>query len=216
MKHYVYKLKETKTDEFYYGVRTCECNPTDDNYFGSMKSWKPNIDNLKKEIISEFNSREEASKYESKLIEENIKHPLNRNYHTGAGLAFYGKEHSENTKEKIKESLVGKHKGESNPFYGKQHTESSREKIRLAQLGVKHKEETKKKMSESAKEIDRTNYNFKSFQKRKKIMFSETGEIFISIYQAGKSLGVSRSYIRKHIGTKFRLLNEAKNTIRPH
>ena len=213
MKHYVYKLKETKTNEFYYGVRSCDCHPDKDNYLGSMISWKPNKDNLKKEIVSMFANREDAVEYESRLLKHHISNPLNRNYHTGAGMAYYGKKHTEEEKKKIRNTLLKRYMNKPHKTKGRKLTEEHIRKISISQIGTTHTEKTKKQMSESAKEIDRTNYNFKSFQKRKKIMFSETGEIFISIYQAGKSLGVSRSYIRKHIGTKFRLLNEAKNTI---
>jgi len=39
--HYVYKLKHKDTGEFYYGSRTCECNPELNDYMGSMTTWKP-------------------------------------------------------------------------------------------------------------------------------------------------------------------------------
>lgn len=81
MKHYVYKLEDKKSGEFYYGSRTCHCDIEDDDYMGSPVIWKPNKENLQKVILnSSFENRESALLYEKKLVEENIKHPLNRNY----------------------------------------------------------------------------------------------------------------------------------------
>jgi|TARA_B100002003_G_C14079855_1_gene519501 hypothetical protein len=211
MKHYVYKLTETKTNEFYYGVRTCKCDPKDDNYLGSMTSWKPTKSNLSKELVGEFDNRDDANDYEKELITQFISNPLNRNYHTGAGLSFYGKTHSKENIEKLRNSMADRHKGKDNPFYGRKHTEKTIEKIRAFRLGNNHTEETKEKMSKSAKSVDRKGYRFKKFQQRKKVMFLESGEIYISIYQASKKLGVSRSYVRNHLNTKFRLLSEEEN-----
>jgi hypothetical protein len=81
MKHYVYKIEDKKTGEFYFGSRTCKCNIDEDRYMGSPVIWKPNKENLYKVILkSDFESREDALLYEKELVEKNIKHPLNRNY----------------------------------------------------------------------------------------------------------------------------------------
>ena len=47
----------------------------------------------------------------------------------GEGNPFYGKHHTEETKEKISKSRKGKRAGEQHPFYGKHHTEETKEKI---------------------------------------------------------------------------------------
>jgi hypothetical protein len=81
MKHYVYKLEDKKTGEFYYGSRTCKCKIEEDNYMGSMKTWKPNKTELVKTIIKDdFKSRNHATIYEKEIILENYENPLNRNY----------------------------------------------------------------------------------------------------------------------------------------
>ena len=81
MKHYVYKIEDVITREFYFGSRTCKCEIEKDTYMGSPVVWKPNKQNLSKVIIkSNFKNREDALLYEKKLVEQNIKHPLNRNY----------------------------------------------------------------------------------------------------------------------------------------
>lgn len=74
--HYVYKLEHPTTKEFYFGSRTCEDKPDDDNYMGSMIRWKPNKSKLIKTIIkSGFENRIIATQYEADLITEHIKNP---------------------------------------------------------------------------------------------------------------------------------------------
>ena len=48
----------------------------------------------------------------------------------GEGNHFYGKTHSEETKEKLKNDPRLSHPGDRNPFYGKTHSEETRELIR--------------------------------------------------------------------------------------
>lgn len=53
---------------------------------------------------------------------------------------------SEENKLKIKLRMVGKNIGKENPFFGKHHSEETRNKIRQARLGKHHSEETKIKL----------------------------------------------------------------------
>ena len=202
MKHYVYKITEKTTNEFYYGIRSCKCEPIEDSYMGSMVSWKPNKNNLIKEILSEFNDREDASEFEKLIISENIKNPLNRNYHTGSGMSFYGKLHTDDVKEKIATTLNGRHVGSDNPFYGRKHKPETIKKIKEASTGRTHSEESKNKMSKIALELDRSEYNLN----RKKVLHIETGIVYNSIYMAAKELGMCRTTIRKYMNDKFKLL----------
>ena len=81
---------------------------------------------------------------------------------TGDKNPFYGREHSEETKQLISEKLTGVFVGEKNPFYGCSHTPETRErmrnaalnrppsyyeKIREANTGKKATQETKEKLS---------------------------------------------------------------------
>lgn len=81
MKHYVYRIEDKNTGEFYYGSRTFDGNIKNDTYMGSMVTWNPNKDDLIKIIINDdFSTRKDANEYEIKLITENIDNKLNRNY----------------------------------------------------------------------------------------------------------------------------------------
>jgi hypothetical protein len=82
MKHYVYKIVDVKTGEFYFGSRTHE-TPHADKYMGSYKVWKPeDVNRLLKEIIhDDFETRNDAVEFESYLISNHIDDPLNRNYY---------------------------------------------------------------------------------------------------------------------------------------
>lgn len=106
MKHYVYRLHDPITKEYYIGSRSCECKIEDDDYMGSMQTWKPtDSSKLVKTILkSNFRKRETAIRYESKIIKENINNPLNRNYNIPTeGWHTLGKKHTEETRSKIKQ-----------------------------------------------------------------------------------------------------------------
>ena len=132
-RHYIYRIEEKITGEFYWGVRTCKCNPKEDKYMGSMKAWKPNKNNLIKTEIIEYPTREIANKFEILIITEKINNKLNRNYNipphkfNTEGIKFSdehnkklskalkgripwnkGKKMSDKTKQKISDSKKGK------------------------------------------------------------------------------------------------------------
>lgn len=132
MNHYVYKLTDKNTNEFYIGSRSCECTPIDDVYMGSMKSWNPMKENLVKEILKiNFNSRESAINFESKIISDNIDNPLNRNYHIPTnGFHTHGMLWDIESKKKLSDIRI-KNKlavGENNPMYGKTHSSETLKK----------------------------------------------------------------------------------------
>ena len=204
-KHYVYRLTDKVTNEYYYGVRTCYCPIEEDTYMGSMKVWKPNYDNLIKEIVCEFDNRKDATNFEAELIIKNMKNPLNRNYgwHIWGEMGFYGKKHDDETKQKISKAMNKYDRsGENNPFYGKKHTPETLKKMTNSLTGHTHSDKTKKKMSESASKIDRSEYKLK----RKKVLHLESGRVYQSIYMAAKELGMSRTTVRKYMDDKFKLV----------
>jgi hypothetical protein len=161
MYHYTYKFTQPETGLYYIGVRTSECKPKEDSYTGSMCHWKlskEEKDNLIKEILFEYSSRDEAEFDESRLIEMYIKDPLNMNaYIPIKGFSFYGNSHTEDTRNKISNSNKNYYiNGNINAFKGKNHSEETRKMISESLsgenhpfFGKTHNEETKQKMSKS-------------------------------------------------------------------
>ena len=126
MFHYVYRLDDHITGEFYFGSRSCECDPEQDTYMGSMVRWKPNIENLVKTIIQkDFNIRSEANLVESHLIKRYIHNSLNRNYALpslnweynikGEKNGMWGKHFSDESKQKMRDKKLGLYDGANNP-----------------------------------------------------------------------------------------------------
>ena len=147
MFHYVYRLDNPITGEFYFGSRTSSCLPTEDNYKGSMCKWQPNKSDLIKTILKyDFESRKDANLYESSIIQDNINNPLNRNYFipspmfypygmVGEKNHFYGKTHTQETKDKWKMSRKDV-SGDKNPMWGKSFSDDSKTKMRNCKIGL--------------------------------------------------------------------------------
>jgi hypothetical protein len=145
--HYTYILTESSTGNFYIGSRTCIGNSVSDEYMGSMVAWKPNKENLTKQILNDkFLSREDAIEEEIRLIKENIDNPLNQNYNI-PGLGFHnaGRIFSKETRKKMSISRIG----ENNPRFNKPHSEESKLKMRNKAIGRTASISTRKKMSNS-------------------------------------------------------------------
>ena len=110
--HYVYKITDPITGQFYFGSRS-HGDPETDDYMGSMKSWTP-VDEgrLVKEIIrDDFETREDAIDFEDEIIGKYIDDELNENYyrpHNGFHTIGRKFKHSEKTKQKISEALTGR------------------------------------------------------------------------------------------------------------
>lgn len=139
MKHYVYKLIDPKTNEFYIGSRSFDGEIENDKYMGSYVTWEPKDKNRLVKIIIEdnFTTREQASLYEKKLVRKYIKDPLNRNYSVPAAEYY------------TIDGKVGYWNGKTGPMKGRKHTEEAKRKMREAKLGRKLSTETKEKMSEA-------------------------------------------------------------------
>lgn len=84
---------------------------------------------------------------------------------TGQGNPFYGKHHTEQSKEKISNSRKGKNVGKQHPFYGKHHTKQSKEKIS----------------------------NNRKSKGGKKVKCINTGQIFNTMMDAAKWCGLANS-----------------------
>lgn len=178
MNHYVYQIVDPITEEFYFGVRSCECNPQKDSYMGSYCTWTPEDTNrLFKIVLCEFDTRKKANLCEKKLIQRHIHNPKSRNYHIpDTGFSTHGvpcsdekklkisktkkgtlpwntgKSRSEETKEKIREKLTGRTLPE-------EHKEKITKNASKYWLGKNHNDETKKKIGEWSKEWHKSNNN---------------------------------------------------------
>lgn len=92
----------------------------------------------------------DANKGRKKSIEFIIKA---KNRHTSnetkekIRASLIGRHHSEETKQKIRDALKNKMCGENNPFYGKTHSDINKEKIRDSRSGTIMSAETKEKIS---------------------------------------------------------------------
>jgi len=158
MNHYVYHIEDKETKEFYFGVRSCKKKISEDNYMGSMTSWKPNKKNLTKQVIGVFHRRNIANKVEREIISLWIKDPLNRNYHIpGKGFCTYGIHKTEAQKKQHSETMKG-----NKCNLGTVWSEESRLKAGLSHKGIPiwnkgltgiYTEEQLKKISENRKNI---------------------------------------------------------------
>lgn len=200
MNHYVYKIEDKFTGEFYFGSRSCKCSIYNDDYMGSPYAWNPDVNNLKKNILGSFNTRERAIEMEALLIESQIDWELNRNYyipnkgfHT-VGLT-YGEEHrdkmSKITKRRWKDDNYRRKLVEKRKRWWETASEEKikkrNEKIGKAHLGLKRTEETCKKISES---------------KYKKVMHISTGNVYKSRTEASKYFDIDRRRISDHCNGK--------------
>ena len=168
MKHYLYKIINIETNQYYIGVRSHK-DPQTDKYMGSSSIWtkdwiKENKDILIKEIIDEsFQTREDANigevdllqKYElddfcinclykripSHLGTKQSKEWINKRIHSGERAPMYGKHHTEETKQKL-----------SNTLKGREVSKEAREKIGNFNRGKIVSEESKQKQSITMKQ----------------------------------------------------------------
>lgn len=87
-------------------------------------------------------------------IAKSLNPPMLGVHRYGELAPFYGRQHTEETKRRISESLSGEKNGmygKKGSFTGKSHTEETKRKISESKTGHKLSETTKQKMRESAK-----------------------------------------------------------------
>jgi hypothetical protein len=113
---------------------------------------------IEKELIKRYGRRDNKTGILTNLSDGGESYPTNLSENIareqskrmlGKNNPMYGKKHSEEikqklreintgktlleeTKEKIKNKMSGRHSGEKNPFYGKKHSDESKEKISLS------------------------------------------------------------------------------------
>lgn len=161
-KHYVYKITDPITNQYYFGSRSNE-DPKTDTYMGSMKTWKPkDKSRLIKEIIKDdFETREKAIEFEAELIEDNINDNLNENYYIpnkGFHTVGYKRVWSDESRYKLSESLKRRWKYHTHHLknitweilYGKEGANQKRksDSIRMKNRNPMHDNKIANKVSE--------------------------------------------------------------------
>lgn len=149
--YYVYRITNIVENKHYYGSRVSKIEPKEDlgiKYFSSIKNsennWikldqKLNKSNYKYKILKVFSTAFESIVYESYLharfdVKNNDKF-YNKSNQTPTGFTtvnlnserhpLYGKERTDEVKNKIRESLKGRFQGSNSPNFGKKREELS-------------------------------------------------------------------------------------------
>ena len=163
-----------------------------------------------------------SNKYRNKISNAMKESPLNekrkqslKESMKGSRNPFYGKHHTEETKQKIRAAKIGKklteeHKrkisqNNARSFLGKHHTEDTKKKMRALKIGKKQTEEHKRKVREALKgrkvtedvkkRISETHKRNGAYN-AKKVICVETEIIYNTMSEASRSTGISRDRIR--------------------
>lgn len=147
--HYFYKITNTVNGKFYYGIHSTD--DLEDGYLGSgikirKAVAKYGAENFTKEILKFFTTREEASLYESKIVNATVLNdPACYNLRTGGDVArLPGGRIAEESVRKAKQT---KKERMADPAY----RQALHDKISKALKGKPKPEEFRKKMSEARK-----------------------------------------------------------------
>lgn len=146
--HYIYKITNVETKEFYIGVRSCDCEIEEDKYMGSSSIWtklyvKEHKKSLVKVILNTFETRKLANKAEVEELKKVQSDPLCINQYFDYTPDVTG---TKQTPEWIEKRKMF---GEKNGMYGKHHTEETKKKISEKLKGRKLSEEHKKKIGDA-------------------------------------------------------------------
>jgi len=161
--HFIYKTTNLLSGKYYLGMHSTD--NLEDGYMGSGKRLRYSInkhgkDNHKVEILEFVNSREELKKRESEVVNLNeIAKVECMNLKVGGEGGFSSEEHQQKANKASRVAFVNKLKTDSDykEKYSKLGYDSMMKLheegkvIPLDWTGLKHSEETKKKMSESSK-----------------------------------------------------------------
>lgn len=151
---------------------------------------------FKIEEVVENDSKEEALKLIKELelfyiqkeeekfnLSNSAEAPTNYIFY-GKENGFFGKKHTEETKQLQRLAKLGMYDGEKNPFYGKKHSIETKRRISQANegklAGIPKTEDQKRKMRESSP---------------RNVKVSVDGVIYQSFSEASRSLGINRKTV---------------------
>jgi len=143
----IYKIQNKINSKIYVGQTKRDIN---ERVAGHLES-KSYIGNaLRKYSLESFDISVIDHSYKKEVLNEKEKYwikKLNCRFPNGYNIADGG--HGGNLGPLVNKKISKKTKGKNNPFYGKHHSSESIEKIREANTGKKHSYETIEKMRES-------------------------------------------------------------------
>lgn len=195
--HYVYKITNKLSGEYYIGLRSSNVIPTQDKYMGSGTRILNSInkygcESFSKEILECFESRELASKKEEELVNlETLKDPLCLNLKTGGdvGISFYM-------------PILKARKGSLNPNYGnnKKKTKDQIQRAREAMIASPVFQSSRKSLEYRTKISD--------IQSKTVIIFNSDFEILYSFKNCrvtAENLNMTRGNISNAIRDKRKI-----------
>lgn len=133
-------------------------------------------DNFEHKILLTNLSQEEAEQLEKQYIQ--LYNSVEHGFNTSAG----GHTLPQESIQKMSQSLKQYYREHGHPWTGRKHTEETKEKIRQSKIGTKASDETKQKLSESHKGIKQSQewIDKRMASKKKKVLCIESNIIYNS------------------------------------
>ena len=204
--HYVYRLKNPTTSEFYIGVRSCSGAAINDTqYMGSMHTWNTDKSQLIKTIIDDsFLNRTDANFKEIELLKECINNPLNRNYNIpSVGFCCFGIKRTDEYKKNLSNSK--KLLYQTNPQLIENNKKIQKDRWNLDNV----RSDWSKKMTQinSTDQYREKQRNSAKDKCKPVLQFSKSGEFIAeygSIHSAARILNIDKTCISRNCNNKYK------------